>query len=66
MANIPSIAQNAVLQESEKLPENTPIIKGYDWNKGLNYHDLLRSYATTGFQATNFSNAVDEINKMVS
>lgn len=41
-------------------------IKGYDLNKGLNYEDLLASYRTIGFQATNFSKAVDEINRMVS
>jgi hypothetical protein len=40
-------------------------IKGFDLNKGLDYDALLMSYRTIGFQATNFSKAVDEINRMV-
>jgi len=38
----------------------------YDLNKGLDFDALLRSYATIGFQATSFSRAVDEINKMIN
>lgn len=66
MEESPSIAKQAVFIESKEIPNDTPIVKGYDWSKGLNYHELLKSYATTGFQATNFHQAVDEINKMVS
>lgn len=40
-------------------------VVGYDWSKGLDYHKLLQSYLTTGFQATNFGLAVNEINKMI-
>lgn len=61
----PSIAKEAVLVASEKLPTDTPIVKGYDWNSGINYDLLLESYLTSGFQATNFGKAVVEINKMV-
>jgi deoxyhypusine synthase len=42
------------------------VIKGYDLNNGLNFDDILASYRTIGFQATNFSKAVDEINRMVT
>lgn len=41
------------------------VIKGYDLNNGLNFDDILASYSTIGFQATNFSKAVDEINRMI-
>jgi deoxyhypusine synthase len=41
-------------------------IRGYDLNEGINYDKIFQSYRTTGFQATNFSKAVDEINRMVS
>lgn len=61
----PEIAKEAVLQQSAKLPDSTPIVKGYDFNNGINYHELLNSYKNSGFQATNFGKAVDEINKMV-
>jgi deoxyhypusine synthase len=63
----PELATASVLQESEKIPEGTPIVEGYDWNKnGINYEELLKSYSTSGFQATNFGLAVNEINKMLT
>lgn len=40
-------------------------IKGYDLNNGIDYNSILASYMTTGFQATNFAKAVNEINRMV-
>lgn len=61
----PESAKEAVLQESAQMPENTPVVKGYDWNNGINYEELLKTYKTSGFQATNFGLAVDEIRKML-
>lgn len=46
--------------------EGNPQVSGYDFNNGVNYDKILNSYLTTGFQATNFGRAVQEINKMVS
>lgn len=66
MSEEPKIAKEAVLQQSVNLPKDTPVVEGYDFNNGVNYHELLKSYKNSGFQATNFGNAVDEINKMVS
>lgn len=63
--NEPNLAKDAVLQGSEKLPEGTSIVKGYDWNQGINYGELLKSYRFSGFQATNFGRAVEEINRML-
>ncbi|CAG9767949.1 unnamed protein product [Ceutorhynchus assimilis] len=40
-------------------------VTGYEWSEGLDYDKLLKSYLHTGFQATNFGLAVDEINKML-
>jgi len=40
-------------------------VEGYDWSKGLDYEKIVASYLTTGFQATSFGLAVQEINKMV-
>lgn len=40
-------------------------VQGYDWSKGLDYEKLLKTYLTSGFQATNFGLAVEEINKML-
>ncbi|KAI8870696.1 Deoxyhypusine synthase [Ramicandelaber brevisporus] len=43
---------------------NDVIVCGYDFNNGVNYDALLQTYARTGFQATSFGQAVEEINKM--
>ncbi|XP_066152629.1 probable deoxyhypusine synthase [Euwallacea fornicatus] len=40
-------------------------VVGYDWSKGINYDKLLESYLHTGFQATNFGLAVEEVKKML-
>ena len=64
-ADIPQIAQDAVLVQSGKLPVESVKVQGYDFNNGVNYHELLKSFRTTGFQATNFGLAVEEIDKMV-
>lgn len=62
----PSVARDAVLKESIALPEDMPQIKGYDFNQGVDHKALLQSFLTTGFQASSFGLAVQEINKMVS
>jgi len=62
---IPQSAANAVLLKSEEMPKGSVHVSGYDFNKGINFHELLQSYTTSGFQATNFGKAVIEINKMV-
>ncbi|XP_051573024.1 deoxyhypusine synthase isoform X2 [Myxocyprinus asiaticus] len=61
----PSVARDAVLKESCPLPEDMTRIKGYDFNQGVNHKALLQSYLTTGFQASSFALAVQEINKMI-
>lgn len=41
-------------------------VQGYDWKNGVDYNKLLKTYRHTGFQATNFGLAVEEINKMIA
>lgn len=41
------------------------VVKGYDFNQGLDYEKLLASYSSCGIQATNMAKAVEEINKMI-
>jgi len=38
-------------------PKLTKIV-GYDFNKGINYPDLITSHLTTGFQASNLSHSI--------
>ena len=52
--------------ESLKTYKSVFQVKGYDFNEGVDYHALLQSYKYSGFQATNFGLAVEEINKMIS
>ncbi|CAH2272904.1 deoxyhypusine synthase [Pelobates cultripes] len=61
----PSDAKGAVLMASDSLPEGTPQVRGYDFNAGINYDQLLQSYMYTGFQATCFGQAVREVNNMI-
>ncbi|XP_034946551.1 probable deoxyhypusine synthase [Chelonus insularis] len=63
--SVPECSKTAVLMPSTSLPINTPLIQGYDFNQGIDYHALLTSYKNAGFQATNFGLAVDEIQKMI-
>lgn len=41
-------------------------IKGYDFNKGVDYSKIVASYASTGFQASHFSQAISITSKMIS
>ncbi|KAJ2610600.1 Deoxyhypusine synthase [Coemansia sp. RSA 1365] len=60
----PASATSAVLVRSEGVSEGTKQIRGYDFEDGVDYNKLLGSYMTTGFQATNFGQAVEIVNKM--
>lgn len=44
---------------------DTPPVKGWDFNKGRDLDGILESFYTTGFQATSFGQAVNEVNRMV-
>jgi len=61
----PSSALEAVLVKSCSMPKDAETVQGYDFNEGLDYHKLLSSYRRSGFQATNFGLAMDEINRML-
>nr|XP_054770032.1 deoxyhypusine synthase-like [Lytechinus pictus] len=66
MAAPPDVATSAVLVQSSEMPEGSVKVKGYDFNEGIDYHKLLQSFKTCGFQATNLGLAVEEIQKMIS
>ncbi|XP_077069726.1 deoxyhypusine synthase [Siphateles boraxobius] len=61
----PPVARDAVLKESTPLPQDMLKIKGYDFNQGVDHQALLQSFLTTGFQASSFGQAVQEINRMI-
>ena len=65
IAQLVTDAFDAVMEIDGRLLDTTKV-KGMDWSAhGLDYNHLFASLKTTGFQATNFALAVDEINKMI-
>lgn len=41
------------------------VYAGYDFNNGLDYHEVFKAMKYSGFQATNFGLAVEEIKRML-
>ncbi|XP_073351087.1 deoxyhypusine synthase-like [Pagrus major] len=56
---------NYIYRQSVPLPEDAQRVQGYDFNQGVDHRALLQSYLKTGFQATNFGLAVQQINSMI-
>lgn len=59
------VAREALLKKSETSLDR-PMVKGYDFNQGIDYSEMFRSYATTGLQATNLHRAIEIVKSMVS
>lgn len=59
--------EEAVLKPTTKNPQLDlkDTVKGYNFNEGIDYNELLKTYRNCGFQATNFGLAVEEIKKMI-
>ena len=55
----------AVLAPSQVMPENADTVQGWDFVHGSSLDELLGSFLHTGFQATAFGRAVNEVNRMV-
>jgi deoxyhypusine synthase len=60
---IERIAKENLLRESSEVKGIK--IEGYDFNKGVNYKEIVKSFQTTGFQASHFSKAIEITNKMI-
>jgi deoxyhypusine synthase len=66
IAQLVAGAFDAIMEIDGRLLDTTQV-RGMDWSAhGLDYDRLFTSLKTTGFQATNFALAVDEINKMIA
>ncbi|TMW83359.1 hypothetical protein EJD97_001940 [Solanum chilense] len=65
--NMMESVRSAVLKESsEDLEGSCTKIVGYDFNKGVNYSELIKSMVSTGFQASNLGDAIDIVNQMLN
>ncbi|MBX4196336.1 deoxyhypusine synthase [Candidatus Pacearchaeota archaeon] len=40
-------------------------IKGYDFNQGVDFAKIVKSFSSTGYQASNFSQAINIVNEMI-
>ena len=58
----PGKAEDAVFRKSSTVKGVE--IKGYDFEKGLDFESFLEHYGSTGFQATNISMAIEVARKM--
>ncbi|XP_073132139.1 deoxyhypusine synthase-like [Henckelia pumila] len=64
-ANHLDSARQAVFKHSVSM-EGASQIEGYDFNKGVNYSDLIKSLVSTGFQASNLGDAIQVVNEMLN
>ena len=65
--DLPELVEKALHENVHPVPEGLTPVRGYDFSgDGVDYHALLQSYRTCGFQATNFGLAVEQINQMVN
>ncbi|KAI8493697.1 hypothetical protein Bbelb_286180 [Branchiostoma belcheri] len=64
MADAATKAEQHVLVKSVDMPDDAIKIEGYDFNKGVNLDGVVKHYLTTGFQASNFGLAIEQINQM--
>lgn len=62
-------ASNEKMARENLLREGSDVkgiaIKGYDFDKGVNYSEIVKSFSSTGFQASHFSRAVEITNHMI-
>ncbi|GAB68567.1 deoxyhypusine synthase [Plasmodium cynomolgi strain B] len=58
-------AKSSVFVKSNKIPENTDVVKGINFEKEVNMHEFVNQYKYMGFQATNLGIGIDEVNKMI-
>ncbi|KAK6797725.1 hypothetical protein RDI58_005427 [Solanum bulbocastanum] len=63
--NIMDSVRSVVFKESENLEGSCTKIEGYDFNKGVNYDELIKSMVSTGFQASNLGDAIEIVNQML-
>ncbi|MBM3247229.1 deoxyhypusine synthase [Candidatus Pacearchaeota archaeon] len=63
LKNNERIAKKNILRKSQEVKGQ--IIEGYNFDKPLDYEQLIKNYATTGFQASHFARAIEITNNMI-
>eukprot|EP00112_Aurelia_sp_Birch-Aquarium-sp1_P003080 Seg1345.9 transcript_id=Seg1345.9/GoldUCD/mRNA.D3Y31 product="Deoxyhypusine synthase" protein_id=Seg1345.9/GoldUCD/D3Y31 len=54
-----------VKSDPEETLQDREVVRGYDFDQGVDYHKLLTSFMNNGFQATHFAKAIKEVNAMI-
>ncbi|KAF6164053.1 hypothetical protein GIB67_037819 [Kingdonia uniflora] len=60
-----STVRSTIFKESETLEGKSSKIEGYDFNRGVDYSELMKSMVSTGFQASNLGDAITVVNQML-
>nr|CAD21436.1 deoxyhypusine synthase [Senecio vernalis] len=64
-ASVMENLRSVVFKESESLEGTCAKIRGYDFNNGIDYSQILKSMVSTGFQASNLGDAIETVNQML-
>jgi len=64
--SVPDMCKQSVNKESDNgFVLSGDVVRGYDFNQGMDYDKLFDSYKHTGVQATSLGTSIDIINKMI-
>ncbi|MBI2003921.1 deoxyhypusine synthase [Candidatus Pacearchaeota archaeon] len=58
-----NIARKNILRKSKEI--EGVVIRGYNFDNGINYEEIIKSYSSTGAQASNLGKAIEIINEMI-
>ncbi len=61
--NNEKIARKNLMRKSDEV--SGAAVRGYDFNKGVNWEKIIESFGNMGFQATNLSRAIEITNEMI-
>ena len=61
--NKEKIARENLLREGEQI--KGVAIEGYDFDRGVDYKEIVKSFSSTGFQASHLTKAIEITNKMI-
>lgn len=66
ISKLPEVVREGVFQRNDENPcEGMLKIQGYDFNQGIDYEKILKTYIHSGCQATYVGQAIDIINQMI-
>ena len=57
-------ARENLLREGKEIRGTS--IEGYDFDKGINYSEIVKSFSSSGYQASHLSKAIEITKKMIA